>query len=113
LEVVRPKAMFADSVSASESTILVRDMAKILKQNGIEIGEKRLFEWLRENGYLIRARGHDRNMPTQKAMDLGLFRVKETTVTRSNGKITISKTPKITGKGQTYFVNKFLKIKTH
>lgn len=113
LQETRPKALFADSVSASESTILVRDMAKILKQNGIEIGEKRFFEWLRENGYLIKARGHDRNMPTQKAMELGLFRVKETAVTRSNGKVTISKTPKITGKGQTYFVKKFLKIKTY
>lgn len=107
LEVARPKAMFADSVSASESTILIRDLAKILKGNGIDIGEKRLFVWMRENGYLIKQRGRDYNSPTQKAMNMGLFRIKENTITHSNGKISINKTPLVTGKGQTYFIKKF------
>jgi anti-repressor protein len=107
LEVARPKAMFADSVFASESTILIRDLAKILKGNGIDIGEKRLFVWMRENGYLIKQRGRDYNSPTQKAMNMGLFRIKENTITHSNGKISINKTPLVTGKGQTYFIKKF------
>ena len=107
LEETRPKAMFADSVSASESTILIRDLAKILKGNGIDIGEKRLFVWMRENGYLIKQRGRDYNSPTQKAMNMGLFRIKENTITHSNGKISINKTPLVTGKGQTYFIKKF------
>lgn len=107
LEEIKPKALFADSVSASESTILVRDMAKILKQNGFEIGEKRFFEWLRENGYLIKSKSKDYNSPTQKAMDLKLFKIKETAINTSSG-VKIKKTSLITGKGQNYFVNKFL-----
>ena len=107
-EADRPKVLFADAVSASKSSILVGDLAKLLKQNGVDIGQKRLFEWLRENGFLIRQYGASWNMPTQRSMDMGLFEVKETTVTHADGHITISKTPKISGKGQTYFVNRFL-----
>lgn len=108
LEEVKPKVLFADSVDVSETTILIRDLSKILKQNGVDIGEKRLFEWLREHGYLIKAKGLDYNSPTQKAMNLGLFKVKETAINHSDGEIRISKTPRVTGKGQSYFVNKFL-----
>ena len=108
---MQPKAMFADSVSASDTDILVNDLAKLLKQNGIEIGGTRLFAWLRESGYLIRRKGTDYNMPTQRSMELELFRIKETTINRSNGQISISKTPKVTGKGQVYFINKFLSEK--
>lgn len=104
---MKPKALFADSVSAAETDILVNDLAKLLKQNGIDIGGTRLFAWLRENGYLIRRKGTDYNMPTQRSMELELFRIKETTISRSNG-TSISKTPKVTGKGQVYFINKFL-----
>lgn len=104
-----PKVLFADAVSTSKTSILVGEMAKILKQNGIEIGQNRFFEWLRSNGYLITRGGSDFNMPTQKSMDLGLFEIKETTITHSDGHISVNKTPKITGKGQLYFVNKFLK----
>lgn len=104
----KPKVIFADAVSASKSTILIGDLAKLIKQNGIDMGQKRLFEWLRENGYLIKRLGSDRNMPTQRSMELGLFEVKETAVTHSDGHTTVSKTPKVTGKGQEYFVNKFL-----
>lgn len=107
IESDKPKVIFAESVSASSSSILVGEMAKILKQNGVEIGQKRLFNWMRENGYLIKRRGTDYNMPTQRAMELGLFEIKETAITHSNGQISISKTPKVTGKGQIYFVNKF------
>ena len=103
-----PKVLFADSVATSHTTILVGDLAKILRGNGIEIGANRLFEWMRVNGYLIKREGTDRNMPTQKSMDLGLFKVKETAVTHSDGHVTISKTPKVTGKGQAYFIEKFL-----
>ena len=105
---MKPKALFADSVSAAETDILVNDLAKLLKQNGIDIGGTRLFAWLRENGYLIRRKGTDYNMPTQQSMELELFRIKETTISRSNGRTSISKTPKVTGKGQVYFINKFL-----
>lgn len=105
---MKPKALFADSVSAAETDILVNDLAKLLKQNGIDIGGTRLFAWLRENGYLIRRKGTDYNMPTQRSMELELFRIKETTISRSNGRTSISKTPKVTGKGQVYFINKFL-----
>jgi len=104
----KPKVLFADAVSTSKTTILVSELAKLLKQNGYEIGGNRLFAWLRENGYLIRRKGTDYNMPTQKSMQLGIFTVKETAITHSDGHVTVSKTPKITGKGQTYFVNKFL-----
>lgn len=105
---MKPKALFAESVSASKTTILVGELAKILRGNGVDIGATRLFIWLRAHGYLISRKGADWNMPTQKAMNLGLFRIKETTVTHSNGTVSITKTPKVTGKGQQYFVNKFL-----
>lgn len=107
-QAMKPKALFADAVSTSNKTILVGDMAKILHQNGINIGSIRLFKWLRQHGYLIRRDAFDHNMPTQKSMERGLFKVKETVITHSDGHVTISKTPKITGKGQVYFVNKFL-----
>lgn len=105
---MQPKALFADSVAASSSTILVGELAKILRQNGVDIGEKRLFAWLRENGYLIRRKGSDYNMPTQKSVDLGIFRIKETVINHSNGHTSISRTPKVTGKGQQYFINKLI-----
>ena len=104
----KPKVIFADAVSVSEGTILIGELAKILKGNGIEIGQNRLFEKLRQDGYLIKRKGTDYNAPTQKAMDLGLFRVKETAITHSDGHVTISKTTKVTGKGQQYFINLFL-----
>lgn len=110
-EQMKPKALFADAVSVSHTTILIGELAKILKQNGVNIGATRLFAWLRENGYLISRKGTDWNMPTQKSMELGLFEIKETTITHSDGHTTISKTTKVTGKGQQYFINKFLKDK--
>lgn len=106
IEELKPKAIFADAVSASHTSILVGELAKILKQNGVDTGQKRFFEWLRDNGYLIKRKGSDYNMPTQKSMDQGLFEIKETTISHSDGHISISKTPKITGKGQVYFINK-------
>ena len=106
---MKPKALFADSVATSNSTILIGELAKILRGNGIDIGATRLFSWMREHGYLINRKGSDWNMPTQRAMDLGLFKIKETTINHANGTTSISKTPKVTGKGQQYFVNKFLK----
>lgn len=109
IEELRPKALFADSVTASKTSILVGDLAKLIKQNGHEIGQNRLFDILRKNGFLIRQKGSSYNMPTQKSMDLELFEIKETVVTHSDGHTTINKTPKVTGKGQIYFVNKFLK----
>lgn len=105
---MKPKAMFADSVATSKSTVLVGELAKIIRGNGVDIGATRLFRWMREHGYLINRKGSDWNMPTQRAMDLGLFKIKETTINHSNGTTSISKTPKVTGKGQQYFVNKFL-----
>lgn len=108
IEADRPKVLFADAVSASHSSILVGELAKLLKQNGVEIGATRLFTWLRNHGYLIKRKGRDWNMPTQKSVELGLIRVKETSITHSDGHITVSKTPLITGKGQQYFINKFL-----
>lgn len=105
---MRPKALFADSVSASSSSVLIGELAKILRQNGVDMGEKRLFAWMREEGYLIKRRGADWNMPTQRSMEMGLFRIKETAVSHSDGHTTINKTPKVTGKGQQYFINKFL-----
>jgi anti-repressor protein len=107
-EVDRPKVVFADAVSVSDGTILIGELAKILKGNGIEIGQNRLFERLRQDGFLIKRKGTDYNAPTQKAMELGLFKVKETAITHSDGHVTISKTTKVTGKGQQYFVNYFL-----
>lgn len=109
IEKMKPKALFADSVATSKSTVLVGELAKILRGNGIDIGATRLFRWMREHGYLISRKGSDWNMPTQKAMNLGLFKIKETTINHSNGTTSISKTPKVTGKGQQYFINKFLK----
>lgn len=108
IEAQQPKVLFADSVSSSETSILIRELAKLLKQNGVDTGEKRFFDWLRENGYLIKRHGSDRNLPTQKSMDLGLFEIKETPVPRSKG-VVIERTPKVTGKGQLYFINKFIK----
>jgi anti-repressor protein len=104
----KPKVVFADAVSVSEGTILIGELAKILKGNGIEIGQNRLFERLRQDGYLIKRKGTDYNAPTQRAMELGLFKVKETAITHSDGHVTISKTTKVTGKGQQYFINLFL-----
>ncbi|NFL55591.1 oxidoreductase [Clostridium botulinum] len=104
----KPKVLFAEVVSVAHTSILVGDLAKLIKQNGIDIGAKRLFAWLRENGYLIRRKGTDYNMPTQYSMDLKLFEVKETSITHSDGHISISKTSKVTGKGQIYFINKFI-----
>lgn len=103
-----PKALFADAVSTSHTTILVGDLAKILKGNGVNIGANRLFKWMRTNGFLIARKGTDWNMPTQKAMELGLFKVKETAVTHSDGHVSVNKTPKVTGKGQQYFTSRFL-----
>lgn len=103
-----PKAIFADAVSASDTDILVGELAKLLRQNGVETGEKRLFQRLRDDGYLIRRNGTDYNMPTQRAVELGLFRIKETAITHSNGNVTISKTVKVTGKGQRYFLERYL-----
>lgn len=108
---MKPKEIFADAVSASDQTILIGDLAKLIKQNGHDIGQKRMFEWLRNNGYLIKRQGADYNSPTQRAMELGLFRIKETAVTHSDGHVTVSKTVKVTGKGQAYFVNKLLGAK--
>ena len=103
------KVLFANAVESAKTSILVGDLAKILKGNGIDIGQKRLFAWLREHGWLIKAKGSSWNMPTQKSMNLGLFEIKETTVTHADGHTTVNKTPKVTGKGQTYFTNLFLK----
>lgn len=103
----KPKVLFADAVSASDSTILIGDLAKILKQNGHPIGQKRLFNWMREQGYLIKRAGADYNSPTQRAMEMGLFKIKETAISHSDGHVSVSKTTKVTGKGQQYFINKF------
>lgn len=107
----RPKVVFADAVSVSGSAILIGDLAKILRQNGVEMGPNRLFQWLRENGYLIKQKGSSYNMPTQKSMELGLFKIKETCVTHSDGHTTLNRTPKVTGKGQVYLVSKILEKK--
>ena len=104
----RPKVLFADSVCTSKNSILVGELAKLLKQNGINTGQNRLFETLREKGFLVKRRGTDYNMPTQKAMEMGLFEIKETVINHSDGHTSVNKTPKITGKGQQYFVNMFL-----
>ena len=109
-ERMKPKEIFADAVAASHTTILIGDLAKLLKQNGIETGQKRLFTWLRENGYLIKRKGTDWNMPTQKSMEMGLFEVKESTVNNPDGSSRINRTTKVTGKGQVYFINKFLEV---
>ena len=108
IDEMTPKALFADAVSASSTSILVGDLAKLIRQNGMDIGQNRLFDWLRNNGYLIRAKGMSWNMPTQRSMDMGLFEVKETSITHSDGHISVNKTVKVTGKGQIYFVNKLV-----
>lgn len=104
----KPKVLFADAVSASDSTILIGDLAKILKQNGYNTGQKRLFQWLRDNGYLIKRQGADYDSPTQRSMELGLFRIKETPIIHADGHVTVNKTVKVTPKAQIYFANKFL-----
>lgn len=104
-----PKVLFAESVEASRTSILVGDLAKLICQNGVEIGQKRLFDWLRDNGYLIKS-GQSKNMPTQRSMEMGLFEVKESTVNNPDGSVRITRTTKVTGKGQVYFVNKFIKM---
>ncbi|MDB8860138.1 phage antirepressor [Pediococcus acidilactici] len=109
IQEMKPKALFADSVAASHSTILIGELAKVLRGNGVDIGANRLFQWLRQHGYLINRKGTDWNMPTQRAMDLGLFKIKESSISHADGSISVSKTTKVTGKGQQYFVNKFLK----
>ena len=108
IEAMKPKVVFADAVATSHTSILVGELAKILKQNGIDMGQKRLFAWLREKGYLIKRQGTDYNMPTQTAMGLGLFEIKEGSYVNGSGVNITTKTPKITGKGQQYFINKFL-----
>ncbi len=108
LETDKPKVVFADAVAASKSSILIGELAKLIKQNGVDIGEKRLFKWLRANGYLISRKGSDYNMPTQRSADLGVITFKETPIVHADGHISVNKTPKVTGKGQQYFINKFL-----
>ena len=106
---MKPKEIFADAVATSHTSILIGDLAKLIKQNGVEIGQKRLFSWLRDNGYLIKRNGSEWNMPTQRSMEAGLFEVKESTVNNPDGSVRINKTTKVTGKGQQYFINKFLR----
>lgn len=106
IKVLEPKARFADAVAASDGTCLIGELAKMLRQNGLDIGQNRLFEILRQDGYLGKT-GSNRNVPTQKAMDLGLFRIKETAITHSDGHVTINRTPKVTGKGQRYFIARY------
>lgn len=104
----KPKVLFADAVAAAHTSILVGELAKLLKQNGVDIGQNRLFRWMREQGYLIRRKGVDFNMPTQRAMEMGLFEIKETVISHADGHTSVTKTPKVTGKGQQYFVRRFL-----
>lgn len=111
IETMKPKALFADAVSASSQSILVGEMAKLLSQNGIQMGQNRLFSWMRENGYLIKRKGAGWNMPTQKSIDMGLFEIKESVHVDGNGCNVITKTPKVTGKAQIYFVNKFMEMR--
>lgn len=108
IEQNKPKVIFADAVATSHTSILIGDLAKLIKQNGVDIGQKRLFQWMRGNGYLIKRNGADYNMPTQRAMELKLFEVKESTVNNPDGSVRINRTTKVTGKGQQYFINKFL-----
>ena len=105
----RPKVLFADAVATAHTSILIGERAKLLKQNGVDMGQNRLFDWMRKHGYLIARKGTDYNMPTQKSMELGLMEIKETSISNPDGSIRINKTPKITGKGQQYFIGKFLK----
>ncbi|HCQ2045936.1 TPA: phage antirepressor [Staphylococcus aureus] len=108
VEVNKPKVLFADSVAGSDNSILVGELAKILKQNGVDIGQNRLFKWLRNNGYLIKKSGESYNLPTQKSMDLKILDIKKRIINNPDGSSKVSRTPKVTGKGQQYFVNKFL-----
>lgn len=108
VEEMKPKVLFAEAVESSKTSILVGELAKIIKQNGVDIGEKRFFAWLRDNGYLISRKSSDWNMPTQRSMKLGLFEIKERNIFNPDGSVRITKTPKVTGKGQTYFINKLL-----
>jgi anti-repressor protein len=108
IEADKPKVLFADAVSASKSSCLIGELAKILKQNGIDIGQNKLFQWLRANGYLISRHGESWNQPTQKSMQLGLFELKKTNINHADGHTTVNTTTKVTGKGQQYFINKFL-----
>ncbi len=105
----RPKVLFADAVATAHNSVLIGELAKLIKQNGVDMGQNRLFEWMRQNGYLITRKGTDYNMPTQQSMEIGLMEIKETTITNPDGSIRVNKTPKITGKGQQYFIEKFLK----
>lgn len=105
---MKPKEIFADAVSVADSTILIGELAKLIKQNGVDVGQNRLFSWMRENGFLISRKGSDYNMTTQKSMEMELFEIKERTISNPDGSVRITKTPKVTGKGQQYFVNKFL-----
>lgn len=104
----KPKVLFADAVATAHTSILVGELAKLLKQNGVDIGQNRLFRWMRENGFLIRRNGADYNTPTQRAMELGLFEIKETVISHADGHTSVNKTPKVTGKGQQFFVRRFL-----
>lgn len=113
IERMKPKVIFANAVETSHTSILIGDLAKLLKQNGVETGQKRLFDWMREKDYLIKRKGSDWNMPTQKAMNVKLFEVKESTVNNPDGSVRINRTTKVTGRGQTYFVNKFLDSGNH
>ena len=105
----KPKVVFAEAVETSHTSILVGELAKLLKQNGVDMGQQRLFQWMRENGFLIARKGTDYNMPTQRSMEMGLFEIKERTISDPAGVTRITKTPKITGRGQTYFINRFLR----
>lgn len=104
-----PKVLFAEAVTTAKNSILIGELAKLLRQNGVEIGQNRLFEWLRSNGYLVKRRGTDYNTPTQRSMEAGLFEVKENTITHNDGSTTVTRTTKVTGKGQVYFINRFLR----
>ncbi|PJH91830.1 phage antirepressor KilAC domain-containing protein [Bacillus sp. SN1] len=108
IETMKPKVIFAEAVESSESSVLVGELAKIIQQNGVDIGPNKLFQWLRDNGYLIRKKGESFNLPTQRSMDMGLFEIKKRTVSNLDGSIRTTRTPKVTGKGQIYFVNKFM-----
>lgn len=111
IERMKPKVIFANAVETSHTSILIGDLAKLLKQNGVETGQKRLFDWMREKGYLIKRKGSDWNMPTQRYVADGLFQIKETVISNPDGSVRMTKTTKVTGKGQQYFLNKYLKNK--
>lgn len=108
IEIMAPKVLFADAVDASKTSILIGDLAKLIKQNGVDIGQRRMFDWLRNNGFLCKRKGSDWNMPTQRSMEMKLFEIKESTYQNPDGSVRINRTTKVTGKGQLYFVNRFL-----